>query len=122
MNKVEVNPVTIIIAVVAALIVGIATGAAAVGKYLMKEFKRLIKKLREIHKEDLRSERNKFNGDLSKKDELLRKKDGIIEELLGLLQKKDEKGKSLIDTTLGLKTFNIITKQRNRLNDNQSIA
>ena len=122
MKNVEVNPITIIIVVVAALILGIATGAVAVGKYLKKEFKRLIKELREIHKEDLKSERNKFKDDLSRKDESLRKKDGIIEELLGLLQKKDEKGNSLTDTTLGLKAFNIITTQRKRMNGKHGIA
>lgn len=122
MNKVEVNPVTIIIMVVAALIIGIVTGAVSVGKYLVKEFKRLINKLRAIHKEDLKFEKEKFRQDLSNKDEILKKKDGIIEELLNLLRKKDEKGKSLIDTTIGLKTFNVITTQRKRMNNNHGIA
>lgn len=38
MSKVEVNPITIIIAVVAALIVGILTGAVGVGIVFDKEF------------------------------------------------------------------------------------
>lgn len=122
MNKVEVNPVTIIILVVTALVIGIATGAVSVGKYLIKEFKRRIMRLREIHKEDLRSEKDKFNKDLSKKDKIIEEKDGIIRELLDLLQKKDEKGKSLIDTTIGLKTYNVITAQRKRLNNNHGIV
>lgn len=115
MKNNEVNPITIIIAVVTALIVGIAIGAVAVGKYLKKELKQLVKKLQEVHKEDLKSVKTKFIKDRSKTEELLRRKDAIIEELLGLLQKKDEKGKSLTDTTLGLKAFNVITKQRKRL-------
>lgn len=122
MNKVEVNPVTIIILVVTALVIGIATGAVSVGKYLIKEFKRRIMRLREIHKEDLRSEKDKFNKDLSKKDKIIEEKDGIIRELLDLLQKKDEKGKSLIDTTIGLKTYNVITTQRKRMNNNHGIV
>ncbi len=117
MNKVEFNPITIIIGAVTLLIVGITIGAVAVGQYLKKELKRLIKMLRDAHKDDLNSEKDKFNQELSKKDELLKQKDRIIEELLNLLQKKDDNGRSLIDTTLGLKTFNIITTQRKRLND-----
>lgn len=122
MSKVEINPITVIIAAVALVITAMATGAIAAAKYLKNKLIKCIKKLQEVHKEDKRLDKEIFNQDLSKKDEIIKKKDEIIEELLNLLKEKDERGKSLIDTTLGLKTFNIITKQRNRLNDNQDIA
>lgn len=122
MKKVEVDPVVLIIYAIMFLIACIITGAVSVGKRLTKKFKNQIEKLRAVHKEDLSAEKNKFSNDLAKKDEIIKKKDGIIEELLDLLQEKDEKGRSLIDTTLGLKTFNIITKQRRRLNGNHGLV
>lgn len=122
MAKVEVNPVTIILAVVGALIVGLATGAITVGKYLKTKFKELIKRLREAHKKDLNIEKDKHKKDLDAKDAVIKEERSIIYELLDLLQKKDEKGRAIVDTNLGRKSFNIIKKQQNRLNNGHGLA
>lgn len=53
MKKVEIDPVLIILGIIAALIVGIVTGAVSVGKFLIKKFKQLIVELRVAHKKEL---------------------------------------------------------------------
>lgn len=122
MKQVEVNPVVIIIAVVGALIVGIATGAISVGKYLIKRFKELVKRLRDAHKKDLEIEKDKHKKDLDAKDAVIKEEHSIIDELLDLLRKKDEKGRAIVDTKLGLSSFNIIKKQQTRLNNGHGLA
>lgn len=116
MSKVEVNPVTIILAVLSALIIGIVTGAVGVGKFLTKKFKKLITELRETHKNDLKEARQESKRNIKRKNEIISKQQNIIDQLLDLFHVKDEKGRCIADTTLGRFSYNKIMKQRSRIN------
>lgn len=115
MNKVEVNPIPIIIGVIAALLIGIATGAVGVGKVLTKRFKQRIAELRAAHKKELEDERKESKEYIKRKGEIISKQQKIIDQLLELFHVKDENGKCIMDTTLGRFSYNKIVKQRSRL-------
>lgn len=116
MSKVEVNPITIIIAVVSALIVGIVTGAVVVGKFLIKKFKQLVDELRASQKKELEDARKESKGHIKRKDEIISKQQKIIDQLLELFHVKDNNGRCIADTMIGRFSYNQIVKQRSRLN------
>lgn len=116
MKKVEIDPVLIILGIIAALIVGIVTGAVSVGKFLIKKFKQLIVELRVAHKKELSDVKNESDKHIKHKNETIFNQQKIIDDLLDLFYVKDEKGKCLVDTTIGRHSYNQIVKQRARIN------
>lgn len=115
MKKVEVNPVVIIITVVAALIIGIATGAIGVGKVLIKKFKQLVDELRKVQKKELEDVRKESKEHIKRKNETISKQKNIIDQMLELFYVKNDKGRCIMDTTLGRFSYNKIVEQRSRL-------
>lgn len=115
-NKIEVNPVVIILGLVGALIIGIVTGAIWVGKFLINKLKQKMKELRAVHKEDIKSIKEDSEKHINSKNEIIKKQQRIIDELLELFLIKDKKEKCIADTPLGQSIYKKIVKQRDKLN------
>lgn len=110
MKKFE-DPVVVILMLVATLIIGILTGAIAVGKYLVEKFKRNYSKLKKFNAQQLKYHKDKSTAIIKEKEEANKKYREIIEELINLLYEKDEKGRSVADTKLGGAILSQIIRQ-----------